>query len=461
MGVARVQRGLGGPMGFGETSLAQSDDFVWSPDSSTLFPDGLEVFGTRYDANQIYVATNGLISFGQAFSTYPQVAYLDPAVDIIAPFWADVDTRDDREGAESGMVWIDEGDTTLTVTWAGVGSYRYQADETNLFQLQLTDRGGGNFDLRMTYERIEWTSGSLSEDLGARMMLSSARLPEPWLPGGNASTLDSRVGNTGNVGEWLFEMREGAVSGQVPVTGQTRVGNTGNDVLTGGSGSDILRGRDGADILRGQAGQDWLRGGDGADTLNGASGDDFIFGGDSEADLRDVVYGGAGHDKIDGGYGNDLIYGGDGNDTIEGGFGVDDLIGQAGNDALSGAAWSDAIFGGDGADFLNGGFGYDRLNGGNGADRFFHLGIPDHGSDWVQDYRADQGDTLVWGGGATSPNDFQVNWADTAGAGVSGTAEAFVIYRPTGQIIWALVDGEDQDTLNLLISGTMYDILPG
>jgi len=37
----------------------------------------------------------------------------------------------------------------------------------------------------------------------------------------------------------------------------------------------------------------------------------------------------------------------------------------------------------------------------------------------------------------------------TESAGAVGIAEAFVIYRPTGQILWALVDGAGQDSILL------------
>ncbi|SER11138.1 hypothetical protein SAMN04488092_1322, partial [Thalassovita taeanensis] len=46
-----------------------------------------------------------------------------------------------------------------------------------------------------------------------------------------------------------------------------------------------------------------------------------------------------------------------------------------------------------------------------------------------------------------------------ANAGVAGVEEAFIIYRPTGQIMWALVDGAAQEELNLLIAGVEYDLL--
>jgi Ca2+-binding RTX toxin-like protein len=237
-------------------------------------------------------------------------------------------------------------------------------------------------------------------------------------------------------------------------------GRGGDDTLRGLGGNDIIDGGAGRDSLDGGAGNDTLSGGDGADTLIGGTGDDFLFGGDTAADLRDAIFAGAGNDFIDAGHGNDLVYGGDGNDTVEGGFGVDEIIGQGGDDVLTGSAFSDLIFGGAGSDFINGGFGSDRLNGGAGADRFYHLGIRDHGSDWVQDYSAAEGDRLVWGGGAATAAQFQINLAATAGAGAAGVQEAFVIYRPTDQILWALVDGGAQSGVRLQVGADLFDLTP-
>jgi Ca2+-binding RTX toxin-like protein len=245
----------------------------------------------------------------------------------------------------------------------------------------------------------------------------------------------------------------------VALTQMVLTGTEGDDVLIGGPGNDTLDGLGGNDVLRGEGGNDLLRGGDGADTLNGGDGNDTILGGETSADLRDVIFAGAGNDSVDAGAGNDLIYGGDGDDTIEGGFGADEIIGQGGNDVLTGSAFSDMIYGGDGNDFINGGFGSDRLNGGAGADRFFHVGVPDHGSDWIQDYIAADGDVLLFGAFGAQATQFQVNFTETAGAGQAGVDEAFVIYRPTGQILWALVDGGAQTSINLQIGGEVFDLL--
>jgi Ca2+-binding RTX toxin-like protein len=240
---------------------------------------------------------------------------------------------------------------------------------------------------------------------------------------------------------------------------ETAVGGGGDDALTGNAVANLLRGRDGNDRLDGLGGNDTLHGGDGADTLVGGAGHDLIRGGDTGADLRDVAFGGDGNDTIYGGAGNDELHGGSGDDFIFGEVGADTLIGNAGRDTLAGGALSDVVFGGAGDDFINGGFGFDRLNGGDGADTFFHQGVAGHGSDWIQDFSALAGDLLSVGLAAATRAQFQVNLAATAGAGAAGVDEAFVIYRPTGQILFALVDGGGQASINLQIGGQVYDLL--
>jgi Ca2+-binding RTX toxin-like protein len=236
-------------------------------------------------------------------------------------------------------------------------------------------------------------------------------------------------------------------------------GGPGGDTLEGDGGNDLLSGGGGNDILRGNGGADTLMGGDGADTLNGGDGDDSIIGGATEADRRDVVFAGAGNDFVDSGFGNDELNGMEGDDALQGWFGSDTVIGGLGNDVVNGGPGSDLIFGGPGSDFVNGGFGHDRINGGTGADRFFHLGIFDHGSDWVQDFTHTEGDVLIFGQAGATADQFHVNTASIAGD--AAVEEAFVVFRPTGQIIWALVDGMENASINLRIagSGDVFDLL--
>jgi Ca2+-binding RTX toxin-like protein len=229
--------------------------------------------------------------------------------------------------------------------------------------------------------------------------------------------------------------------------------------LTGADTADTLIGNSGDNRILGGLGADTLEGGDGADTLNGGDGDDSIIGGATEADRRDVVFAGAGNDFVDSGFGNDELNGMEGDDALQGWFGSDTVIGGLGNDVVNGGPGSDLIFGGPGSDFVNGGFGHDRINGGTGADRFFHLGIFDHGSDWVQDFTHTEGDVLIFGQAGATADQFHVNTASIAGD--AAVEEAFVVFRPTGQIIWALVDGMENASINLRIagSGDVFDLL--
>lgn len=241
--------------------------------------------------------------------------------------------------------------------------------------------------------------------------------------------------------------------------GVLMAGFGGNDMLTGAAGADILLGGAGNDRLSGLSGADTLYGGDGTDAIIGGDGNDMLFGGATEADLRDNIFGGDGDDTIDGGYGNDALRGDAGNDVIAGGFGADTVIGGTGNDTVTGSAFGDLLFGSDGDDFINGGFGFDQANGGAGADVFYHLGVAGHGTDFIQDFGSAEGDVLVFGNRNATRDQFQINDAFTANAGADDVAEAFVIYRPTGQIVWALIDGMEQDQINLRIGSDTFDLL--
>ncbi|PYE82189.1 calcium-binding protein [Pseudoroseicyclus aestuarii] len=213
------------------------------------------------------------------------------------------------------------------------------------------------------------------------------------------------------------------------------------DQIAGASDSFVFGAGD--DTFDAGAGNDTLRGGAGNDTLSGGGDGDRLFGDN-------------GNDVLSGGEGNDLVVGGAGDDRLMGDAGADQLIGQSGNDQLSGGALADMLLGGDGDDFLNGGFGFDRMTGGDGADRFFHAGVAGHGTDWVQDFDDEDADLLVWGGGTATQDRFQVNYAQTEGAG-DDTAEAFVIDSSSGQILWALVDGADE-AIRVQAGGQVFEI---
>ena len=460
-----AQTGLGGAQGYGEIEVPRGDDTSMQLDLSAVFENGLNYYGTTYSATDVFINTNGTLSFGTAFSAYVTDQNTSPIQDLIAPFWGDIDTRLDGEGAESGGIWVDIDPVSdvVSITWNGVGVYRRNGVDVNTFQLQLFDQGNGDYDIVFRYSQINWTIGTGDNDAGARAGLFNAHgirttLIEIGTDYNGLQNLPDTLGNTGVSGLWLYEMR-GGILGNSGNNGLVVNGTDGDDTLNGSDYADIITGMAGNDILKGLSGNDTLNGGDGRDILIGGDGNDNLHGGISIGDLRDVIYGGAGDDTIDGGYGNDELRGDAGDDNIAGGFGADLVIGGTGNDVLTGSAYGDEIFGGDGIDFINGGFGHDRVNGGAGGDKFYHLGIADHGSDWIQDYNAADGDVLMWGGGAATAADFLIQRAETASAGVAGVEEIFVTHIPTGNLLWALVDGDAQAQINIQIAGQVFDLL--
>ncbi len=247
----------------------------------------------------------------------------------------------------------------------------------------------------------------------------------------NANGSDMLFGGAGNdeihVGSWA-DGDDGFMN--------THTG-TGADFASGGEGNDILIGDSGADTLRGDAGEDTIKAGNGADFVDG----------------------GSGNDNLDGGNGSDIIYGGTGDDIATGGAGGDTLVGQDGDDVLSGGSSGDMLFGGEGDDFFNGGFGNDQINTGAGADKIYHAGVAGHGTDFVQDFDGGN-DVFVFGGNPNATvDDFLVQLAATPNAGNDNVEEAFITFEPTGQVLWALIDGAEQTAIDISIGGETFDLL--
>jgi Ca2+-binding RTX toxin-like protein len=124
--------------------------------------------------------------------------------------------------------------------------------------------------------------------------------------GGDATITLSDAGTvTGNAAIGSYNLAAGDNNFTTASVGQTVIGNTGIDQLTGGAGSDTLAGGDGDDILAGGRGNDRLIGGKGYDVLTGGSGaDTFVFALDSVDTIfttpQEVIFDFAtGVDKID------------------------------------------------------------------------------------------------------------------------------------------------------------------
>jgi Ca2+-binding RTX toxin-like protein len=199
------------------------------------------------------------------------------------------------------------------------------------------------------------------------------------------------VGTPGN------DVINGTAGNDVIVAGagnDTINGNGGNDTICGDAGNDTINGGDGNDFVLGGSGADRILGGNGDDNLVGNPGfgsnddtGDTILG---EAG-NDVLDGWFGDDTLSGGLGNDTIGGwagvdtatytpsatavnasltsntatGEGSDTF---IGVENLTGSKFSDVLTGDAGANVLNGWEGNDQLDGMAGNDRLIGGNGND---------------------------------------------------------------------------------------------
>ena len=410
-GDGTAQTGLGGALGYGETALPRNDDGSAQADVSAVFEDGFLLNGVTYDATEFHIATDGFVTFGQPASSLPQNPATLP-MPFIAIFGADVDTRLDGEGAESGQIWldVDTAQDCVTITWEDVGFYRRNASETNTFQMQLFDRGGGAMDVVFRYEDIDWTSGDLQGGFGglggdaAFIGYSESPGSNPVILGASGSepgqiALPTTNGNTGVPGLYVFRL---GIS-TAPIEG-----GDGNDVIEGTTGADRILGHAGDDRIFASSGADTIDGGKGRDTLDfstatkgfklnlltpgdstgmaagdvltgfevylGSAFNDVIVGAMLPARLEggggnDTLRGNSGNDSLYGGSGNDTGLGGTGNDLIDQGDGADSLSGEAGNDTLFGGTGNDTILGGNENDRIMGGDGDDKAQGGKGDDR--------------------------------------------------------------------------------------------
>ena len=198
--------------------------------------------GTNYA--QTYVNNNGNITFTNPLGTYTPSAISSGAFGpIIAPFFADVDTR------AAGSFPVTYGNASLGgfnvfgVNYIHVGVFGAQPI-FNDFQMILTDRSdisAGDFDIQFNYDTILWESGTASgapagglcnDPIGHPSCVSAlvgywtsassnSTLPGSLVHGalinGGPNALISNSLNSNILGQYNFQVRNGAVVGPNPV----------------------------------------------------------------------------------------------------------------------------------------------------------------------------------------------------------------------------------------------------
>ncbi|NIR67461.1 MAG: S8 family serine peptidase, partial [candidate division Zixibacteria bacterium] len=145
--------------GFDSESLAANDD---------LFTDFIDLgfdiryYGTLYTG--LYVNNNGNVTFDAPMWTFTPFGLTgDIGTAIIAPYFADVDTRTGNIVTYgTGMV---NGHAAFGVNWLDVGYFSNHVDKLCTFQLiiiERSDRAPGDFDIEFNYQSIQWETGDAS-----------------------------------------------------------------------------------------------------------------------------------------------------------------------------------------------------------------------------------------------------------------------------------------------------------
>lgn len=165
--MAAINTGLGGPQGVGEGSFRGSpltsgnyDDGSIQVNITSVFgPQGISYFGTNYTS--IYINTNGLITFAGPQTSYTPTALANVTYPAIAAFWTDINITSGTANGTNNIYWdLDPASGRVTITWLGVRAYQNPSSQgTNTFQVVLQHTQGGNFEIDLIYQQIQWTNG--------------------------------------------------------------------------------------------------------------------------------------------------------------------------------------------------------------------------------------------------------------------------------------------------------------
>lgn len=140
-------------------SIPANDD-GFSDEYTLPFP--INFFGERHET--VYVNNNGNVTFDRGLYQYTPEDLTGPTGNaLIAPFFADIDTRGDG----SSQVTYGSDATTFCVNWVDVGYYNQEDDKLVKAQLLISDRSAatgneGDVSLEFNYSDIEWETGSAS-----------------------------------------------------------------------------------------------------------------------------------------------------------------------------------------------------------------------------------------------------------------------------------------------------------
>ena len=156
---------IDGTFSIAEITSGVAPEYRNDDGSTTIksLPFNFCLYGTSY--NQFYINNNGNITFDVSYSQFTGVGFPSSSYVMLAPFFADVDTR----ATSSGLVYYKITPTYAIIQWENVGYYNMKTDKVNTFQIIITDGTdpivpSGN-NIAFCYGDMHWTTGDASSGL--------------------------------------------------------------------------------------------------------------------------------------------------------------------------------------------------------------------------------------------------------------------------------------------------------
>jgi hypothetical protein len=240
--------------GFNSTVFGPNDDESYP--SPIALPFTADFFGNNY--SQLYLNNNGNVTFDSPLATFTPFDLYNAGRVIIAPFFADVDTRVGNT-VTFGTGTVD-GHAAWGANWPGVGCFSENVSVLDYFQVLLIDRSdiaANDFDIEFNYDRIQWDSGQASGGDANCLNGSAARagysngtaensfelpgsgIDNGFLDSNSVTGLVNNSLNSGQLGRYVFSVRNGQPTEPTTLTTSLAGGGQSGTAITVPAGTPV------------------------------------------------------------------------------------------------------------------------------------------------------------------------------------------------------------------------------
>jgi hypothetical protein len=189
--------------------------------STDLVPIGFYVNFYGSSNTALYVNNNGDVTFDSPIAEYSPKSLSTLGVEVIAPFWADVDTRNSFSDVVRYGTNTVNGYEAFMVDWVNVGYYNTHADLLLSCQLVIINRSDiapGDFDMEFNYDKVQWQWGDVTlnnppragfANTGGGYELPGSGVDGAFMDTNAVSGLIYHNTNSSVPGRYLFRFRDG------------------------------------------------------------------------------------------------------------------------------------------------------------------------------------------------------------------------------------------------------------